>query len=178
MAGCSSIAGPSGSLTPRPVDISEAGTATQDPIVARGLAGVETTGGPFVSGEIVGYLVDYNVQPGGGGPIFELVAMKDGSVRRLDQGSIYRPRAAFGHLPADRLGPEPSEEAAAREQAVTNARQLLVAKFPDMASAVPQVFEYLVRLKRADASSIDVWVDASGATVSPMGPSALKDWQP
>lgn len=119
----------------------------------RVLQRAEAGGASFVSAEIRGYLVDWV----GPGMVYELAAMKDGGLYRLDPGM--RPSAAFGRVPPARVRPESDTERKAREAAVAFATRAVNKSRPQLASAKPVVYNYLVRIHRANGSVFDVWVD-------------------
>ena len=178
LAGCVAMTGCASRQATNPESPSKSSPAS-DPIVERALAGVETTGAPYISGEIVGYLVDFTVREGSDArAIVEVVVMSDGSVRRLDTGGMNRPSGAFGRAPGDRLGPESADETAARELAIAKGRDVVVEKYPNMSEAESVVYEYLVRLKAKDGTTLDVWVDVLGRGVNVAKPETLKPWRP
>lgn len=127
-----------------------------DPVVAKTLESIATTGAPAVSAEIRGYLVDWVHQDGDTTSIRELAVMKDGTLHTLSP--YMRPAAAFGSRAPERLGPEPAPEAAAREAAVTAADTAARQMYSEM-SGDPVVYNYLIRIHRADDTAVDVWVD-------------------
>ncbi len=122
----------------------------------------KTSSSPAVSAEIRGYLVDWvivklNTAPRRESHMVELVVMKDGALYRFS--SYMRPSAAFGQVPPPRLGPEPAAEAKVRIAAVAAAQAAVAKLHPRFAKVTPVVYNYLVRIHRADGSSTDVWVD-------------------
>ena len=127
-----------------------------DPVVARTLEGAETTGSPAVAAEIRGYLVDWVHEATDTTRIREIAVMKDGGMYELRTWS--RPAAAFNSIPPARLEPESAEEAAAREAAVAIADAYVRETDPEMSGA-PVVYNYLIRIYRADNTTVDVWVD-------------------
>ncbi|TLM65661.1 MAG: hypothetical protein FDZ70_10960 [Actinobacteria bacterium] len=130
----------------------------EDVLVAQTLKGVPTTSSPAVRAEIRGFLVDWTTRtPDGGAWIREFAVMKDGSLYTITPRM--RPSAAFGHLPAERLGPESEQEAAIRMSAIASADASVIAAYPDMGNPPPVIYGYLVRIHRADGTAIDVWVD-------------------
>lgn len=138
-----------------------AGDENIDPLVATTLASFELLGEPADEGEIRGYLVDWIVHKTGSTWIRELAVMKDGSLFLLD-APLRRPGGAFGGSPAPRLAPEPAAEVRARTWAVASADRIVTAKYPGLGKAQPQIFAYLIRLRYARSTTIDVWVDPSG----------------
>lgn len=129
---------------------------TGDPVVAKTLESVATTGAPVVSAEIRGYLVDWVHQDGDTTSIRELAVMKDGTLYTLSP--YMRPAAGLEMQAPERLGPEPAPESASREAAVTAADTIVRQMYPDM-SGDPVVYNYLIRIHLADDTSVDVWVD-------------------
>jgi hypothetical protein len=142
-----------------------------DPLVAQAVAGdaapaqakyrsymTSSTGSPAVSAEIRGYLVDWVIRKGNMSNIVEAAVMKDGTVYRL-AGRLVRPAAGLGMQARPRLTPESVREARARTVAVSFARRWVARAFPQFTSLAPVVYDYLVRIHRADRTSTDVWVD-------------------
>jgi hypothetical protein len=116
-----------------------------------------STGSPAVSAEIRGYLVDWVIRKGTSSNMAEAAVMKDGTVYRL--AGHWRPSAAFGKQAPARLTPESAPEARARSAALSSAQRWIAKASPQFASVAPAVYNYLVRIHRADGTSTDVWVD-------------------
>lgn len=136
-------------------------TAAVDPVIAATLDLASTKGTPAVSGEIRGYLLDWIIDSPGNdesGPIFEAIALKDGSLWRLKAPSM-RPSAAFGEMPAKRIGAETPAEADARKKAVALATKALSREHPEFAQVHPKVYGYLIRISFADGTTHDAWVN-------------------
>jgi hypothetical protein len=169
-----------GSASPSPTAALEFGPVyplerLTDPLVANTVLGdaldldhmrsrSKTSSSPAVSAEIRGYLVDWvivklNTATRRESTMMEFVVMKDGTLYRFSSYMYMRPSAAFGQVPPPRLGPEPAAEAKVRIAAVAAAQAAVAKLHPRFAKVTPVVYNYLVRIHRADGSSTDVWVD-------------------
>jgi len=144
--------------------------STTDPLVRNAL--LQSAG---TTASIVAYIVDFKQSPTGG--IRELYVGKSGALFR-PIGYMSRPRSAFGHSADPRLGPEPAHEAAQRRAAIAAAESSIAASQLEVTSSKGEVFAYLIRVRRADGSHVDVLVNNSGLVEGQADGLNLQPWPP
>jgi len=125
---------------------------------------------------IIGYQVDFANPGSSSGPMVELVVGKTGPLY-LQVGMMSRPRGAFGRQADPRIGPESTDEAAARKTAVANAERT-VRRIPQFSAATGTVFGYLVRVVYVDGTYSDVFVENNGRVSEGRGRAKLQPWGP
>lgn len=144
-----------------------------DPVIVRAKGAATDADAIAVRGDIVGYLVCWIRNTGGGREIRELAVAEDGTPYRRSGPGLGRPRGAFGEEPRDRLG-ESKEETARRQRAVRGAEKTLGRNV--VRGRTPLVFEYLVRVRLDDGSEVDYWVEPDASSLRPGSDFRYRAW--